>query len=265
MNEQEILSFKNIQYRSDFTDLSVKRPIEQLNLVRNDILSGSIVIFKTVYQPELIKQIIAYLCSVGRSSLPNYVPISRGCPNSHRVNQNDQRSYVKACYHQFQFLPWNQDIFNFFSLFRPVFHLKNLLNNLDAEEYLSTDSIYECTTRLAFQFYPAGAGCMNKHTDPLDFHQMVIPTLVMSTAGKDFDSGGFYVENQDGERLYLDSVCTPGDIIFFNPRIMHGVDTIDREQDTNWLEFRGRWMGLFATNKLAGVSTLANSIDLGES
>jgi hypothetical protein len=39
---------------------------------------------------------------------------------------------------------------------------------------------------------------------------------------------------------------------------------IDEGEDTDWLSFRGRWMMLFAVNRLTAATGIADAIDLEE-
>lgn len=233
--------------------------------LREQILRGDVFILKQAANPELLARIKEYLAQVGRNSLPNYFPIEPRCPNHHRINYNDNRSYVKACFHQFSFFPWNQDVFDLFKTFRTIFELKNMINEIDPGKFMGTEPEEGCIARLAFQFYPAGLGHMNKHADPVDHHQLVVPTLTMSRKGVDFNSGGAYVVAKDGSKLYTDDISEPGDVVLFNALMPHGVELIDREKTPDWLSFSGRWMLLFATNKLVSNTAIANAVDLGKS
>ncbi|HVJ41293.1 MAG TPA: hypothetical protein VM639_07345 [Dongiaceae bacterium] len=205
---------------------------------------------------------IAYLAGIGRGSLPNWQPILPKCPNFHRVNQWDERSYVKACFHQFSFFPWNQDLFNFFSRFRDIFVLRNLLSGASEDAYLGSEPYDECIARLSFQFYPKGIGAMNMHRDPEGPHQAVVPILVMSERGRDFKEGGVFVQTEQGERIFIEEYAKPGDVVLFDPQMLHGVATIDPIAAPDWPSFEGRWMSIFAVNKLATNTRVAEAVDV---
>jgi hypothetical protein len=233
-----------------------------ISLTRNQILHGDVVLIKNVLEKKLIRNIKNYLANLGKSSIPNYQSITEGAPNYHRINHWDDRSYVKGCFHQFSFFPWNQDIFNFFSLTRNIFFLKNLLNNQPRDNFLKMKSENSCIARLSFQFYPKGIGSLNKHSDPVDHHQLTVPTLVMSKRGIDYETGGVYVESQNQEHIFIEDECEIGDVILFNAQIPHGVITIDEHKEIDWLSFEGRWMMIFATNKLLNNQTISNAKEL---
>jgi len=230
--------------------------------MRQNILDGDVFVAKNVYSKDMVLKIREYLSNIGRYSLPNYMPIEAGVPNSHRVSVWDERSYVKTCFHQFSFYPWNQDIFSLFKLANETYAVKNLLSNNPADKFLKPTPEDGCTARLAFQFYPKGTGAMNKHQDPFDHHQATVPTLTMSKKGVDFKSGGSFAEKSNGDKVWLDEISDLGDVVYFNPQIPHGVDMIDDGVAEDWLSFEGRWTMLFATNKVSSNAKIANAVDL---
>lgn len=236
--------------------------INFLNDVQKNIKNGVIYIIENYVEKTLIEKIIKYLQQVGSSSLPNYYPIELGSKNTHRINNWDERSYVKGCFHQFVFYPWNQDYFNLFEKFRTIFQAKNLISGNEINKFLSDKIELECIPRLAFQFYPKSIGGLNRHRDPVDFHQLTVPIMTMTQKGIDFKVGGAFVENEQGEKLYIDDITKPGDIVYFNANMIHGVDIIDPQSNENWLNFEGRWILLFAINKISSNINISNAIDL---
>lgn len=235
---------------------------ERIQEMREEILKGKSFIVKNVVSKEKIKQMTQYLEGVGKGSLPNYQEIKEGAPNFHRINFNDSRAYVGGVFHQFCFFNWNQDVMEVFELMKETYHLKNKLSNLNKEKFLSSKAEDGCISRIAFQFYPSGAGRLAKHMDPVDHHQLCVPILLMSKKGKDFKKGGVYVENDNGEKYYFDEIGDPGDVVFFNAKWPHGVDNIDPDNNLDWTSFKGRWMMLLAVNKIAGNSEVSNSKEI---
>jgi hypothetical protein len=236
----------------------------QIARMRADILAGDVYIAKNFMSKQRVLEIRSYLEGIGRSSLPNYQRIEPACPNFHRIDRWDPRSYVKACIHSFSFFPWNHDVFGFFELFRPVYQLKNLVSDLPKDSFLGTEPERGCTARLSFQYYPRGIGGINRHEDPFDYHQITVPAMLMSKKGVDFQEGGVFVERSDGERVNLDDYCDYGDVVYFNAQCTHGVQRIDPDAEPDWLSQQGRWIALFAVNKVAGNEEIGNSKDLGD-
>lgn len=256
----EKMKLKKIIYIKEFD--KVLKSVNEIKKIKKEISSGKVIIFKNIINNKIISEIKEYLVTIGKGSLPNYHGIYENCPNSHRINRWDNRSYVKACFHQFQFFPWNDDTFDLFNLFRSVFNLKNALNEQPLNKFLDSKSESGCISRVAFQFYPAGIGGMNAHIDPLDFHQSVIPTLVMSKKGEDFKTGGLFIGTEEN-KLNIDDYVNIGDLILFSPQMVHGVDIIDPDnKDNNFLSFTGRWMCLFAVNKLNNNNIISDSQEI---
>lgn len=234
--------------------------------LRRDLLEKlddeRICVIRNVATRQEIAAWIAYLGQVGRGSLPNWQAILPNCPNFHRLSHWDERSYVKACFHQFSFFPWNDDVFSMFGRFRPIFELRNLLSGAEPGAYLGYEAYDDCIARLSFQFYPKGIGGMNEHIDPVGPHQAVVPLLMMSELGRDFEEGGIFVRTTDGEVVFIEQHTCPGDVVLFSPKLAHGVARIDPHKSADWLSFEGRWMAIFAVNKLATNTRVAEAVDL---
>jgi hypothetical protein len=211
---------------------------------------------------DLVCQIIGYLTKVGRSSFPNRHPTLPGCPNHHRVYQWDELSYVKGCYHQFSFFPWNEDVFGLFQALGPSYRLRNLVNGLAPERYLGRVPDDDCIARISFQFYPRGKGAMNIHKDPVDIHQKIVPILIMTRKGVDYDEGGLFYEASDGTRIWADELAEPGDVVWAQAQIVHGVAPIDPGTTEDWLSFRGRWSAIIAVNKMVTNTKIPDAVDL---
>jgi hypothetical protein len=229
---------------------------------RREIQEGAIYIARGVFSKKHVETIKKYLTNVGKSSLPNYQPIELGSSNFHRINLWDERAFVKGCFHQFVFYPWNQDIFNLFEMTKSVYQIKNIISGNQTDRFMGAYGDDGCITRLAFQFYPKGIGGLNRHKDPVDHHQLTVPILTMSKKGEEFKEGGSFVELSSGEKICIDEISEPGDVVYFNANMIHGVDIIDPSAEEDWTSFEGRWMLLFATNKLAGNNQIENAVDL---
>lgn len=236
---------------------------DHVDELRAEILSGAVVVGRSALDPALVGALVDYLTNVGRNSLPTYSPIEVGQPNFHRLNQVDERAYVEGCFHQFVFYPWNQDVFDLFAQTRELFRLKSALSGVPPDRYLGREGHEGVVARLAVQFYPQGGGYLNRHVDPVGPHQLTVPTVTLSQKGRDFSTGGSYVIGSQGERCEVDEITEPGDAVFFDARLAHGVDPIDEGPTVDWLSFQGRWSLLVATNKVATNTEIPDAVDLG--
>lgn len=225
------------------------------------VSAGSVLVARGVFDAEWIDSTRQYLSGVGRNSLANYEAIRRGAPNFHRINMWDPRAQVMGCFHQFSFFPWNNDPFNFFSRSRLVYQIKNVLSYNDPDTFWDVGEGADYSPRLSFQFYPKGGGGLNRHSDPVSDYQLTVPTMTMSQKGSDFQSGGAYVDTH-GERVFTDGITAPGDVVFFNAALPHGVERIDPDEDVPWTRFEGRWVLLFAVNHVGSLHERVNAQDL---
>ena len=235
---------------------------DRLAEMRKELRSPNVYIARSVVNREKLEPLRDYLSVVGKSSLPNYQAIKAGAPNSHRMNDWDPRAYVGGCFHQFSFFPWNQDPFRMFELFRPVYEVKNRLSGLEAPRFLETTPDAGCTARLSVQYYPRGGGGLKPHADPVDHHQLVVPSMSLCKKGEDFDVGGVFVEPNPGQRIMVEDILDWGDVIYFNAQCPHGIESIDPDAAMDWLSFRGRWAIVFAVNKLSDNEAISNSVEL---
>jgi len=216
------------------------------NEIKMKIKNGHMIVFKKFVDKKIINKLKKYLVNIGKNSLPGFEPISNHAKNHHRVVNNDPRSFVKGCFHQFSFFPWNQDPFSIFNEFKEGYWIKNILSNNAKDTFLKINSKNEIVARLSFQFYPKGQGYLNLHSDPIGNHQITAPILVMSSKGKnkDFNKGGSYLLNKKNKKIYIEDKADIGDLIMYDASIPHGVDYIDGKnlKKNSWINFEGRWM-----------------------
>ena len=226
----------------------------------NEIRNHKIIILKNFCKRNLIVNIKKYLSNIGRNSLPKYNPIEFGTDNFHRICNNDERSFIKGTFHQFSFFPWNQDIFNLFSEFSNIYLIKNYLDNnqyLNSKWYCKKKKL---VNRIAFQFYPAKIGYLEKHSDPKGLHQEFLPLLTLSKKKIDFNYGGLYVDI-DGKNIDIDINTNIGDFVFFDPSIPHEVKSINPKSNNKWFDFVGRWSGVFSTNKFNSNTNIKTKLN----
>lgn len=245
----------------DLIEFSKNPTAEDLEKLREHIQRGGIVVWRKFVTHELCDRMRNYLLSVSRGSLPNFHPIDEGAPNFHRINDADSRATVKGRFQQFSFFPWNSDPLRLFEIFGPLFQMKNNLSGNEKESFMSSDSWASVVPRLSFQYYPAGGGFLNAHSDPKNKFQVTVPTMTLTEKGEDFSEGGAWVE-LDGAKIFTDELASKGDVVFFNAELAHGVDEIDPSSELDWLSGRGRWMVLLALNAVGNEREVGLARDL---
>jgi hypothetical protein len=55
-----------------------------------------------------------------------------------------------------------------------------------------------------------------------------------------------------------------GDVVLFSAKMPHGFATIGPTAGSDWPSFEGRWMAIFAVNKLATNTRVREAIDLAD-
>ena len=230
--------------------------------MRANIRDRDFYVVKNLVDATVLGRIRAYLTGVGRSSLPSWSPLEEGCPDFHRVQQMNPRSAVQGILQQFMFHPWNQNVFDLFDLFAPVYRFRNLISGFELDSFRENTPSDPYCARLVFQYYPKGGGMMNRHSDPVGEHQLTVPTVQMSKKGVDYESGGLVVIGEDGEPIQVDDHLDIGDGVFFNAEVIHGVEPVDPGATSDWLAYEGRWMCLVAIIRSAANRTTPTALQV---
>ena len=237
---------------------------DKIEEIKINIKNGDAYIVKSFFTDiPLLHEIRQYLTNIGNNSLPSYYPLEKGILDHHRIVQDDQRSYIKSIVHQYMFHPWNQNIYDFYNLFKEVYHLKNLLSSMEKDKWLCNNDFSSFVPRITFHHYPVGGGYLSHHSDPVSEHQLVVPILQMSNKGNDFKLGGLYAMGKNNKKVYIDDVCSIGDLFLFNAEVYHGVTAIDKEEKLDWLSDNGRWMLLCSTIKTNSNYSASDAINVG--
>ena len=71
----------------------------------------------------------------------------------------------------------------------------------------------------------------------IPFLQMLV---TLSNRGADFDSGGGYVVDNSGNKIFVESDDNAGSIVFFDGSTIHGVDDIDPDTLLDFSSEKGR-------------------------
>ena len=235
----------------------------QIDIIKEAIANDKAIIITNMYPKPLLNKIKKYLFNIGLSSLPSYHVLDRKIPDHHLILRNHPDSYVDSYAHKFYFYPWNQNIFDFFKIFKEMFQIKNLITGLDANQYFSANpEDDDFVIRCLFHHYPAGGGFIARHSDTVGVHQSVTSIAALSDKGKDFVNGGLYVVDENDKKIYIDDHLKSGSVLFFNPEIIHGVDEIESTSEGGFFDPSGRWIMLGATIKTAKNTIAKTAIQL---
>ena len=89
-----------------------------------------------------------------------------------------------------------------------------LFNELNYGVYISTSH------------YPGNGGMLRAHKDAPASANEIHFMLPLTFLGKDFNSGGLFVVDEGGNKVIIDELCEPGDVIFFKGMKTHGVEAV---------------------------------------
>lgn len=128
-------------------------------------------------------------------------------------------------YRNYEFL-WNKSQ-DFKALDAHIaFHkFRNLMQGFDENFGLQYNSnnygIYISTS-----LYEVNKGFLSSHSDGHEALPLLHYMLPITFKGRDYSGGGLYCNNRSDEECDIDSLVKPGDIIFFDGRLRHGVKMI---------------------------------------
>ena len=64
------------------------------------------------------------------------------------------------------------------------------------------------------------------------------------------------------ERLTGEDLTDIGDLVIYDSSLPHGVDLIDKGKKNDWINFKGRWTAVLASNKVQGSHVFRDAIDI---
>lgn len=177
------------------------------------------------------------------SEVPNYQRLMLG---EWGANETEHAMYMRCFYNPLH----AQDVYGLHDSFRTLTRVRNLLQGVDEEFCLSGPERGVYTLSRLHQ-YPAGGGFLKSHIDSTaaavpgvaGLEGFIQVLMVMSEKGSDFHAGGGYFV-RDGERIYYEDNCSPGDVLIYNGRTLHGVESVDPQTPPSLESAAGRYSAL---------------------
>jgi hypothetical protein len=127
---------------------------------------------------------------------------------------------------------WSEDIFGLHDVFSRMIVVRNTLLDKPTP-YASTEKEDGLWTASRLQHYPVGGGFMSAHVDELVVNAVstaelehVQLLLIITQKGVDYQRGGGFTI-KDGQFIDVEQFCELGDVVVYDSRMPHGVDTID--------------------------------------
>lgn len=206
------------------------------------IHAPEIFVVRQFYPSERILELRNRVFQSGLQSEPSWHPLLDDCPDYHRLHDNYPKAYVKAKMHAFYFHGWYEHNHALFDEFSEIFDIKCFLGGFAKGSFLRAKPSAGVVSRVNLQNYPVGGGYLAEHIDPNSNFALVQTLVQGSRTGTDFEQGGLYARRDfNSEKLYLDPLTEPGDLMVLSPAIPHGVAPVDPDKDYAWRENAGKW------------------------
>ena len=163
-------------------------------------------------------------------------------------------SYKNARFARFiLFSEWQKKNEVFFNILKPIIDFRNQISGIKKKNYIyenlekKNNSKYHFCDLVRMIQYPIGGGFLNPHNDYDPFYPKKMINVLLPITNKTtkserlntYKSGGLYYIIKKKEIL-IDNFIEPGDIIFHNQKINHGVKSIDPYKNLNLNTLNGR-------------------------
>lgn len=224
--------------RQEFLDLVFGHPDDFMGSIeRNDVF-----LVRHFFSRNLVLKFRETLRAFNRSCVASWHPCLDHCPDYHRVNNEYEKSYVKAKMHSYYFHRWNANK-EFFGQFKEIFKVKNFLIGQPEDAYYDNIPSQGIISRIVCHQYPRGGGYLAEHLDPVNPFAKIQTIIQASDYGLEFEKGGLYVrETPQSEMIFIDPLAPLGDLVVASPNIRHGVAPVDPQRELDWNAEDGRWM-----------------------
>lgn len=220
----------------------------------NSLFEGKILIIKNAFSNKQIDSMKTNTIKFWNSCPSTFHKMIDGVPNFHRVIDHEvAKNYsFTAIKHSAYCFPWNDDITGMRDVIMERWSKIKVLVGLAPDAFVGNIPSSGTIDRIQICLYPPRFGVLETHTDPTQ-NQPVFISGYMSERkpNGDYESGGFYVLDDQNEVMDLEGVIGVGDMAIGLATIKHGVAPVDPwfEGSVDWFADRGRWfLGLYSND-----------------
>ena len=285
----ELLHIKNYwkQIKNEFKEPRNVKNIKELNfselkekVLKNDVkfmenFIYDIYVNKVAYIlksaiSRSIKETVFKIVEKFSKEKPSFHKMKDGCPNFHRIiDETIAKNYsVYAVKHSFYLYHWNlNDDPDEKKLFQEVYNHWRIIKYLGGndpyayEKNIPSDGTVD---RIQIVRYPAGAGELRTHIDPIK-SQNIVTGIILTKKGDEFKEGGNYFVNENKDEINIEDRLDVGDSATFYGTLEHGVKKIDPKEKLDWNSRKGRWFLSMFCNDSDLVKNRITAEDLSNS
>jgi hypothetical protein len=203
-------------------DMESKLTNETYAKVQSDVLRSGYSIVKGVVAEEVVDRLRDY----GFALLKE--PVAEGVVWDPFIGEHNKVCYSDdhfQCMYRGYAFPWNVDESRInFKIFDELNSIRlNLARRLSENAGMDIKNIYTTWT-----YYPPGQGWLQKHQDSVYSKSLLLHYIIPLTfKGQDFDRGGLYMTDREGNLVDVDSNLEKGDVLFFDGNCSHEVKLIE--------------------------------------
>lgn len=165
------------------------------------------------------------------------------------------------------FCEWNKNNEKFYKIVQPVINLRNKLSNVNkiGHKYYNLSYFAEKDKKkiycdfIRMLQYPSGGGFLSAHDD-YDTHypKKIINAILIVTSKikkktrdsfETYKDGGLYFINKNKKKINIDDYAESGDLILFDQKIIHGVNSVDPDKPLKLNGINGRLSLAFSIGK----------------
>ena len=244
--------FNNLRTISskEFLDLNMNNQ-KNINQIIENLYKGDCYIVKNALSKEFINQLKINLTNYSNSNKSNFYKMLDDCPNYFReINEELAKNYsIKAVRTSYYFFRWNNDAFNLFENFDPIWRKVKMIGGLEENAFENNIPSNGIVDRIQVVKYPPLTGYIEPHQHDTSTQKIII-SIYMSKKGEDYKDGGTYFYKKGIEidkEVEVESKIDIGDVGLFYGSLKHSVKAVSLDNNSKEDSSSGRWWcGLYS-------------------
>ena len=195
---------------------------KKINYIRNLVLKGNILVLKSAFQKNKLRNIFKKIYKNSKNSNKN-TKMLEGIKNIYYKSNSSGKGSYTTFDHNWYFFPWNKDKYGLVNIVQKYFNRVILFNKNKVETIKKNTPKDGIIQRFQLLYYPYKKGHISPHKDPTNITQVTCGIYITSYK-LDYDKGGFYVFNKKNKKEFIDHKINSGDLILFYNGLVHGVE-----------------------------------------